>query len=114
MTETIENPTESIALSLRNRFRIARERIVGDPSLTGDLCDAEAQQLLMWAQAEIERLVAETADLDEDLAWQTLDPLLRTLRRYIRRVARLSVQAEDPAAELQILLQSPPDYTIVI
>ncbi len=95
---------------IQNRLRLANERIVGDPSLTADLLDAEAHTLLHWARAEIERLVSQTADLDDDTAWQVLDPALRTLRRYIRRVARTSAQADDPAGMLHTLLKTPPVY----
>ncbi|HQK12431.1 MAG TPA: hypothetical protein PLJ78_00630 [Anaerolineae bacterium] len=95
---------------IQNRLRTASERIVGDSSLTADLLDAEARTLLHWAQAEVERLVLKTADLDDDMAWQTLDPALRTLRRYIRRVARASAKADDPAAMLRTLLATPPVY----
>ncbi|HOU13848.1 MAG TPA: hypothetical protein PKZ84_12100 [Anaerolineae bacterium] len=99
---------------IQERIRTAAERIVGDPSLTEDLLDAEAQILLRWAQAEVERLVLETADLDDDMAWQTLDPALRALRRYIRRVAKSSADADDPAAALHALLASPPVYTAAV
>ncbi len=99
---------------IQDRLRTVSERIVGDPSLTEDLLDAEAQTLLLWAQAEVERLVLETADLDEDMAWQTLDPALRALRRYVRRVAKSSAEADDPAAKLQALLASPPAYTAAV
>lgn len=99
---------------IHDRLRTASERIVGDPSLTEDLLDAEAHTLLLWAQAEVERLVLETADLDDDMAWQTLDPALRALRRYIRRVAKSSADADDPAAALHALLASPPVYTAAV
>lgn len=99
---------------IQDRIRTAGERIVGDPSLTEDLRDAEAHTLLLWAQAEVERLVLETVALDEDMAWQALDPALRTLRRYIRRVARSSAKADDPATKLQALLMSPPVYTTTV
>ncbi len=91
---------------IQDRLRTANERIVGDPSLTEDLLDAEAHTLLLWAQAEVERLVLETAELDEDMAWQALDPELHTLRRYVRQTARESAASDDPLTTLQTLLES--------
>jgi hypothetical protein len=95
---------------IQERIRTASERIVGDPSLTEDLLDAEAHTLLLWARAEVERLVLETADLDEDMAWQALDPELRTLRRYVRQTARESAASDDPLTTLRTLLESSPDH----
>lgn len=100
----------SDALHIQDRIRTASERIVGDPSLTEDLLDAEAHALLLWAQAEVERLVLETADLDEDMAWQALDPELHTLRRYVRQTARESAASDDPLTTLRTLLESSPDH----
>jgi len=105
---TSDEPLPPLILS---RVQFAVERITTDPALTEDLTDHEALPLLNWAQTEVERLVLETAAMDEDDAWCVLDPELKTLRRYIRCVSQVSANADDPAETLHTLLASPPDYS---
>ncbi|MGC9395228.1 MAG: hypothetical protein ACP5J4_10265 [Anaerolineae bacterium] len=105
---------EDIALNaphIQRRVQVAIERVAEDPALTGALADDEALILLHWAETEIERLVLETADMDDEEAWEQLNPALHTLRRYIRRAARTSADTDDPTVMLHLLLASPPIYT---
>lgn len=73
---------------LARREQLAYERISGDPALTGDLTDDEAQTLLAWSRQEVHRLVAATAGKDEAEAWDTLDGQLRQLRLEMRAYAQ--------------------------
>ena len=95
---------------IQRRVQVAIERVTEDPGLTEALADTEALILLNWAETEIERLVLETADMDNEEAWEQLNPALRTLRRFIRRAATLSADTVDPAAMVHLLLASPPAY----
>ncbi len=95
---------------IQNRVQAAIERVTADAGLTAALADDEALTLLHWAETEIERLVLETADMDDEEAWQHLDPALRKLRRYIRETANTSADTDDPAVMLHLLLASPPSY----
>ncbi len=100
-----DNGKEEIAA----REQLAYEQIMLDPNLTGDLIDEDATALLDWAQDEVARMVAETRGMDEDAAWEYLDPKLSQLRRAIRKIARRSAQADDPGAKLRELLDTYPD-----
>ncbi len=95
---------------VQRRVRAAIERITADPGLTAALADDEALTLLHWAETEIERLALETVDMDDEAAWQHLDPALRQLRRFIRETANTSAETDDPAVMLHLLLASPPAY----
>jgi HAMP domain-containing protein len=79
------------------RLQIALERIYADPALTDPLRDPEAQELLNWAQRQVQCLVAETASLDDEAAWAWLNPRLGKLRRTVRRIAEESAKAETPS-----------------
>lgn len=106
--------TDEIALNaphIQSRVQAAIERVAADPALTEALDDADALTLLRWAETEIERLVLQTADIDDAAAWRYLDPALRALRRYIRHTANVSGETDDPAVMLHLLLASPPVYT---
>jgi len=105
---------EDIALNaphIQSRVQAAIERVTADPALTDALADDEALTLLHWAETEIERLVLETADMDDEEAWRHLNPVLHTLRRHIRETANTSAETDDPAVMLHLLLASPPTYT---
>lgn len=95
---------------IQRRVQAAIERVTADPGLTAALADDEALTLLHWAEMEIERLVLETADMDDEAAWLHLDPALRKLRRYIRETANTSADTDDPAVMLHLLLASSPTY----
>lgn len=110
-TTTDEPETAPLAPYMESRLQTAVERITGDPALTEALEDDAADVLLRWARAEVERLVLDTSALDDDAAWQILDPALHALRRYIRRAAKASADADDPVAALQALATSPFAYT---
>ena len=69
--------------TLESREQVAYERIAGDPALTGDLTDDEAQPVLAWARDEVHRLVQDTADNDDAEAWARLDPQIRELRQQV-------------------------------
>ncbi len=73
---------------LARREQLAYERISGDPALTGDLTDDEAQILLAWSRQEVHRLVAATAGKGDAEAWDTLDGQLRQLRLEMRAYAQ--------------------------
>lgn len=96
---------------IQSRVQAAIERVTVDPALTEALADDEALTLLHWAETEIERLVLETADMDDEMAWRHLEPALRALRRYIRQTANTSAETDDPAVMLHLLLASLPSYT---
>lgn len=93
--------------TMQVRAQLADERISGDPGITGDLLDAQAEILLTWAREEIWRLVNATQGLDDEAAWVILDPQISLLRKHLRRIAQTSGAAEDPAATLRELLQPP-------
>jgi len=95
---------------IQSRVQAAIERVTADPALTEALADDEALTLLHWAEMVIERLVLQTADMDEKEAWEHLDPALHSLRRYIRETANTSAETDDPAVMLHLLLASAPTY----
>ncbi|MCU0519137.1 MAG: dual specificity protein phosphatase family protein [Anaerolineae bacterium] len=74
--------------TLESREQAAYERIAGDPGLTGDLTDAEAQPILAWARDEVRRLVQGTVNSDDAEAWARLDPQVRELRQQVRARAK--------------------------
>jgi hypothetical protein len=88
---------------------MAYERVAGDPNITADLTDDEAQELLTWAQEETRRLVNTTQGMTEEDAWRELDPKLAHLRRYLRRTAKESAAAENTGETIHQTLQA-PDY----
>jgi hypothetical protein len=98
------------APQIQSRVQAAIERVTADPALTEALADDEALTLLHWAETEIERLVLETADMDDEAAGRYLAPALRQLRRYIRETANTSAETDDPAVMLHLLLASPPVF----
>ncbi len=92
---------------LAHRRQLAYERIAEDAHLTGDLTDAPAHMLLSWAEAQVRRLVAATKTLDEETAWQQLDPQLRDLRRQMRAAAKVAADTDNPTASLRQQLLPP-------
>lgn len=82
-------------MSSSERRRIA-ERILEDPTLTGDLIDPAARFLLEWGVRRAERIMEHTAGQgQEDAARQ-----LALLRHTIRRINALAGQV-PPAEQLQ-------------
>jgi hypothetical protein len=111
--ETLETPGNpaSNAPDICNRLQIAIERVIEDPALTGALTDDAALILLHWAETEIEQLALETAAMDDEEAWEHLNPALHRLRRYIRHTANTSADTDDPTGTLHRLLTASPPYT---
>ncbi len=103
-SDTPSTPEDTPALDRRTQK--AYERIAADPNLTGALTDDAARILLNWAQDEVERLVAATAGMDEERAWDVLDPQLQRLRRHLRQAAEASADADRPKQRLRELLAS--------
>jgi hypothetical protein len=101
-------PSDS-SMDLEPRVERAFEQIAGDPGLTSDLTDAQAETLLSWAESEVRRLVKATRGMDHARAWTILDPQLSVLRRHLRETARQSARTEHPEDALQARL-SPPEY----
>lgn len=93
--------------AMAQRMQEAFERISGDPNLTGSLTDKSARVLLSWAEKEVSRLTAQTAAVGEEDAWNTLNPQLRHLRRYLRDMAETAAEAPDPSQWLNDHLNSP-------
>jgi hypothetical protein len=100
-------PTDSALLA--NRERLAFGRLSEDAMLTGDLTDDVATELLRWAQEKVRTLVAATSGLDDEEAWELLDPQLHRLRRRLRRNAKLTAAAGSPHTTLKALLTAPDD-----
>jgi len=88
-------------MTTEKRLQRALERIYADPALTNALRDPEATLLLDWAQQQVSCLVAETESLDEEAAWDWLNPRLRWLRATVRRIAQHSGATDDPLTEVQ-------------
>lgn len=74
---------------MEDRVRGLVEQIVGDASLTEDMDDAPAQQLLEWGIAQAQRLALRTAQMDEGQAQEYLDAHMQALRRLMRCINRL-------------------------
>jgi hypothetical protein len=95
--------------TLDSRAHRAFELIAEDAALTGALEDEAARVLLDWALDETQQLVAATQEMEECAAQAALAPKIRRLRRYVRRIARNSVNEDIPTDALHDLL-TPPTY----
>lgn len=93
---------------LEQRLQKAMEPILEDEGLTADLTDAAAIVLIDWAQGEITRLVAGAQELDDEAAWEFLEPRLHLLRHHLRRISKTAGASPDPLAALPGLLVPPP------
>jgi hypothetical protein len=102
--EDQHRPPETDPAHLEAREQVAFERLSGDGVLTGELTDDAATELLRWARARVHQLVAATAAMEEQAAWDTLDPRLHALRRRLRRGAALSAASPHPEATLSAWL----------
>lgn len=100
---------ERLSPELETRLETSYARIAEDEGLTGDLSDTEAQELLAWVQAEVRRLVAQTAALPGSAAEADLTAKVAHLRRHLRRLVKASAAAADPAGYLHAHL-APPAY----
>ena len=74
---------------MEDRVRELVEQLVGDASLTEDMDDAPAQQLLEWGIAQVRQLALRTAQMDEGQAQEYLDARMQALRRLMRYINRL-------------------------
>lgn len=74
---------------MEERVRGLIEQIVGDASLTDELDDAQAQQLLAWGIAQARRLAQHTAEMETPRAEGYLEAQAQALRYLMRRINRL-------------------------
>jgi uncharacterized protein (TIGR00730 family) len=98
-------------MALEDRVRRAAERLLENSSLTDDLNDPEANQLLNWGLEVSRRLVEKTAEMDDEQAEEFLYGPQKNLRRVMRRINKLIAEANaddsTPAAEtLQGILEA--------
>jgi len=100
---------ELLPTELQARLETSYARIAEDEGLISDLTDAEARELLAWAQAEVRRLVQQTATLGNTDAEADLSAKVAHLRRHLRRLAKASANEADPADYLHTHL-TPPNY----
>jgi len=91
---------------METRVQLALENLIDDESLTAELRDAQAKRLLRWVRDRIEKLVAATANLEDQEAWTALEPQLHCLRGQLRQVVKRSANAADPDSMLRTLLAS--------
>jgi hypothetical protein len=69
--------------------------LLENESLTADLDDATADDLLQWAIACAKSVAQDTAGLDDVAAEEAMYPRLRAARRMVRHVNRLAAQWEQ-------------------
>ncbi len=84
---------------VEERVRELIEQIAGDASLTDDMEDTQAQQLLAWGMARAQWLASRSADMDALQAEGYLEAQMQALRHLIRRINRLMgtlLQADAP------------------
>ncbi len=70
------------------RIRRAGESILENESLTADLDDAAAKELVAWAVACAEMIAAGTAGMGQPAAEQAMYPRMRATRKLMRAVDR--------------------------
>lgn len=71
---------------LKKRVARAVDGLLENESLTADLDDAAAQELLNWGIAWVEQVVGSTAALSDEQAEVTVHSQLRAVRRLMRGV----------------------------
>jgi hypothetical protein len=74
---------------LERRIRQAVESLLGNESLTADLNDAAATELLDWGTARAIEIVNSTAGMDEAQAEEAMYPQMRALRSLMRALSKL-------------------------
>jgi hypothetical protein len=90
--DTIRLPETGIekgANVIEERIQRAAEQILDDSSLTEDMEDAPATQLIEWGMGIAKRLAASTAGLDDMEAEEQLAMKLMNLRSTMRRINKL-------------------------
>jgi uncharacterized protein (TIGR00730 family) len=92
-------------MAIEERIQRAAERLLGNSSLTDNLNDPEANQLLDWGLAVSRRLVEKTAEMDDLQAEAYLDGVEKHLRRVMRRINKVldAANADDPASTAETL-----------
>lgn len=95
---------------LDRRAARAAESLLSNESLTSDLDDQVASQLLNWGTAHARRIAHGTADLNEAEAEVALAPRLRALRQWMRSVGQWivgqsSLEAESQPAALATIIE---------
>jgi len=86
--------------SVEERIKRAATQILDDASLTEDMDDVEASQLIDWAVAISRRLAESTAGLDDAQAAEALETHIQNLRRLVRRINKLvGVLGNQPPVE---------------
>jgi len=100
---------ESLTPEMRTRLETSYARIAEDEGLTSALTDAEARELLAWAQAEVRRLAAQSIALSGPAAEADLAAKVAFLRRHLRRLAKAAANETDPGSYLRAHLAA-PDY----
>ena len=84
---------------LAERIGRAAESMLENESLTADLDDAAAQELLAWGVACAEMIAAGTLGLNQAAAEEAMYPRLRATRRLMRQVNRWIPQRRGMAYE---------------
>jgi hypothetical protein len=83
-----------------SRVEDAQMRLYEDADLRDELTDDEAEKLFRWAEAELARLDAASADDDAfEAQAETLMKLLKQMNRYAGRQGQLSAQGATEAPD---------------
>jgi hypothetical protein len=83
------------AVDLDQRIDRIAQGLLENESLTADLDDVAADDLLHWAIDCAKSVAQDTAGLDDAAAEEAMYPRLRATRRMIRHANRLAVQWEE-------------------
>ncbi len=88
-------PVDSL---IDQRAQRAAELILDDASLTDEMSDPEASQVIEWAVRVARQLAERTSGLDDAQAQQALDEQVQNLRKVLRRINGLvgSLSAATP------------------
>ena len=83
---------------IRRRARSAAESILDNSALRSALDDAQADQLINWGLAQVERLVVRTAELSDEEATPVLEDGVTAVSRLMRHVNQLVEHPTQPIA----------------
>ncbi len=93
-------------MDLATRQRLAAESLLENEALRGGLDEAGEAALLKWALACAEKIVGETAEIEEDDAAEEVTyPRMRALRRMLDRVKSLYHPDLQPAEGRELLAE---------
>jgi hypothetical protein len=84
--------------TLRRRARSAAESILDNSSLRNALDDPQAEQLINWALARLDALVARTAEMSDEEAAPVLEDGVTAVSRTMRHINQLVEQPTQPVA----------------